>query len=212
MDHGDMVVMNASVRSKCGTGSARALRSAGLIPAVVYGGDRDPVSISLSHGDFLKQCRMFSIYSRIIELHIADSKPGKEYVVVKSVQKHPVSGGVLHVDFQFVEPSAEVKIEVPIVFLNEQKCAGVKRGGVLNVLHRSLTVMCSPHNIPKPLEVDLIDLSIGHSLHVSDLTLPKEIKRVAMNEDNPVIVTLSGASSSSGGEVEESSTSDAPAQ
>ena len=187
MDHDDMIKVDASVREKCGTGSARALRAAGFIPAVIYGKNRDPMNIYLSQGDFLKKCRAFSIFSKLIELYVGDKR---EYVLTKEIQKHPVSGAITHVDFQFVDQNAEIKIEVPLVFLNEQKCVGVKRGGVLNILHRSLLVRCPPNSIPKALEVDLLDLAMGHSLHVSDLQLPNDI-HVVMKEEDPVIATIS---------------------
>ena len=198
MDHDDMIKVDASVRGTCGTGSARALRTAGFIPAVIYGKNRDPMNIYLSHGSFLQKCRTFSIFSKLIELYIGDKK---EYAIVKHVQKHPVNGTIIHADFQFVDRDAEIKIEVPLVFINEQKCIGVKRGGVLNVLHRSLLIRCSPNLIPKSLEVDLLDLSIGHSLHVSDLKLPSSI-HVVMKEENPVIVAVSAAEEATDEKVE----------
>ena len=192
MDHDDMIKVDASVRETCGTGSARALRTAGFIPAVIYGKNRNPMNIYLSHGSFLQKCRTFSIFSKLIELNIGDTK---EYVIAKHVQKHPVSGSIIHADFQFVDKDAEIKIEVPLEFVNEQKCVGVKRGGVLNVLHRSLLIRCSPNLIPKSLQVDLLELSIGHSLHVSDLKLPSTI-HVVMKEEDPVIVTVSAVEES----------------
>ncbi|ABD43960.1 50S ribosomal protein L25/general stress protein Ctc [Anaplasma phagocytophilum] len=203
MDHEDMIKVDASVRERCGTGSARALRARGLIPAVIYGKNRDPINISLSQVDFLKKCRTFPIFSKLIELCIGEKK---EYVITKDIQKHPVSGAIAHVDFQFVDQDAEMKMEVPLVFLNEQKCVGVKRGGVINILHRSLIIRCSPHHIPKSLEVDLIDVAIGHSLHVSDLKLPSTIN-VVMKEEDPVIATVVA----SGGGISEDAEEAAPA-
>ncbi|MGN7678391.1 MAG: 50S ribosomal protein L25/general stress protein Ctc [Anaplasma sp.] len=190
MDRGDMIRVDASVRTKCGTGSARALRAAGLIPAVIYGKGRDPISISLSQKDFLKECRSGPIFSKLVQLCI-DGK--EEYALTKAIQKHPVSGTAVHVDFQFVDRSTEIKVEVPLVFLNEQKCAGVKFGGVLNVLHRSLLVRCAPDAIPQSFEVDLLELGIGHSIHASDLALPESIQ-LAMKEENPVIASVSAVS------------------
>ncbi|MCU7611220.1 50S ribosomal protein L25/general stress protein Ctc [Anaplasma capra] len=187
MGHGDMIVVEASVRAKCGTGSARALRAAGSIPAVVYGKDRTPVHIALSYSDFLKKCRTLPVFSQLIRLSI-DGK--EEYVLTKEIQKHPVSGAIAHVDFQFVDKGTEIKVEVPLVFLNEQKCAGVKLGGALNILHRSLLIRCAPDAIPQSLEVDLLDLGIGHSIHVSDLKLHGSTQ-VVMKEENPVIASVS---------------------
>ncbi|MDB1135288.1 50S ribosomal protein L25/general stress protein Ctc [Candidatus Anaplasma sp. TIGMIC] len=189
MDHEDMIKVDASVRERCGTGSARALRAAGLIPAVIYGKGREPMNISLHYVDFLKKCRSFSIFSKLIELCIGKEK---EYVITKDIQKHPVSGMITHVDFQFVDRNSEMKIEVPLVFLNENKCAGVKQGGVLNVMHRSLLIRCSPDHIPKNIEVDLLDVAIGHSLHVSDLKLPSTMN-VVMKEEDPVILAVSSS-------------------
>ncbi|MGN7661268.1 MAG: 50S ribosomal protein L25/general stress protein Ctc [Anaplasma sp.] len=190
MDHEDMVRVDASVRAGCGTSSARALRAAGLMPAVVYGKGRDPISISLSQKDFLRECRAGPILSKLVQLCI-DGR--EEYALIKAIQKHPVSGTAVHVDFQFVDRSTEVKVEVPLVFLNEQKCAGVRFGGVLNILQRSLLVRCAPDAIPQSFEVDLLELGTGHSIRVSDLALP-ESTQLAMREENPVIVSVSAAS------------------
>ncbi|ASI48018.1 MAG: 50S ribosomal protein L25/general stress protein Ctc [Anaplasma ovis] len=208
MGHGNTIRVDASVRAKCGTGSARALRAAGFIPAVVYGKNRAAVNISLSHSDFLKKCRTLPIFSQLIKLCI-DGK--EEFALTKEIQKHPVSGTISHVDFQFVDRDAEIKVEVPLVFLNEQKCAGVKLGGALNILHRSLLIRCAPDAIPQNFEVDLLDLAIGHSIHVSDLALPKTMQ-VAMKEENPVIASVSSVTAAEEEKEEAATAAEEPAQ
>ena len=185
-----IVKINASLRENVGTGPSRALRLSGEIPAVVYGKGRESLSISLSGREFLSKYRSAALSTHLIELEI-DNK--KEYVLMRDVQKHPVTDRIQHVDFQFIDYGTEIKIEVPLIFTNEQKCVGIKRGGVLNILHRTLSIKCSPNAILQNIEIDLSDLTAGHSIHVSDLNLPPEVN-VVMKEHNPAIVTISSTS------------------
>ncbi|QGR02180.1 50S ribosomal protein L25/general stress protein Ctc [Ehrlichia ruminantium] len=186
-----IVKMNAELRCNVGTGPSRALRRSGAIPAVVYGKHRDSLSIFLSDREFLSKYRSAALSTHLIELEIGDKK---EYVLMRDIQKHPVTDRIQHVDFQFIDHGAEIKIEVPLIFINEQKCIGVKKGGVLNILHRTLHIKCLPNAILQSIEVDLANLTIGHSIHVSNLNLPPEIS-VVMKEHDPTLVTISGTSS-----------------
>ncbi|AHX04241.1 50S ribosomal protein L25/general stress protein Ctc [Ehrlichia japonica] len=201
-----IVKINASLRKDVGTGPSRALRLSGEIPAVIYGKDRDSLSVSLSDREFLSKYRSAALSTHLIELEI-DNK--KEYVLMRDVQKHPVTDRIQHVDFQFIDYGVEIKIEVPLIFTNEQKCIGIKRGGVLNILHRTLSIKCSPNAILQNIEIDLSDLTAGHSIHVSDLNLPPEVN-VVMKEHNPAIVTISSASTEKESESNQESTSTAP--
>ncbi|CEI85079.1 50S ribosomal protein L25/general stress protein Ctc [Ehrlichia minasensis] len=191
-----IVKINASLRENVGTGPARAVRRNGGIPAVVYGKNRDPLSVFLSDREFLSKYRSAALSTHLIELEIGDKK---EYVLMRDVQKHPVTDRIQHVDFQFIDYGTEIKIEVPLIFTNEHKCIGVKRGGVLNILHRTLSIKCLPNAILQNIEIDLSDLTAGHSIHVSDLKLPPEIN-VVMKEHNPAIVTISSTSVEKEGE------------
>ena len=191
-----IVKINASLRENVGTGPARAVRRNGGIPAVVYGKNRDSLSVFLSDREFLSKHRSAALSTHLIELEIGDKK---EYVLMRDVQKHPVTDRIQHVDFQFIDYGTEIKIEVPLIFTNEQKCTGVKRGGVLNILHRTLSIKCLPNAILQNIEIDLSDLTAGHSIHVSDLNLPPEIN-VVMKEHNPAIVTISSTSMEKEGE------------
>ncbi|GAT77931.1 50S ribosomal protein L25/general stress protein Ctc [Ehrlichia ruminantium] len=202
-----IVKMNAELRNSVGTGPSRALRRNGTIPAVVYGKHRNPLSIYLSDREFLSKYRSAALSTHLIELEIGEKK---EYVLMRDIQKHPVTDRIQHVDFQFIDHGTEIKIEVPLIFVNEQKCVGVKKGGVLNILHRTLHIKCLPNAILQSIEVDLANLTIGHSIHVSDLNLPSEVT-VVMKEHNPTLVTISGTSSdqdTSGGESSGTTTSE----
>ncbi|CAH57807.1 50S ribosomal protein L25/general stress protein Ctc [Ehrlichia ruminantium] len=202
-----IVKMNAELRNSVGTGPSRTLRRNGAIPAVVYGKHRSPLSIYLSDREFLSKYRSAALSTHLIELEIGEKK---EYVLMRDIQKHPVTDRIQHVDFQFIDHGTEIKIEVPLVFVNEQRCVGVKKGGVLNILHRTLHIKCLPNAILQSIEVDLANLTIGHSIHVSDLNLPSEVT-VVMKEHNPTLVTISGTSSdqdTSGGESSGTTTSE----
>ncbi|GAT79111.1 50S ribosomal protein L25/general stress protein Ctc [Ehrlichia ruminantium] len=202
-----IVKMNAELRNSVGTGPSRTLRRNGAIPAVVYGKHRNPLSIYLSDREFLSKYRSAALSTHLIELEIGEKK---EYVLMRDIQKHPVTDRIQHVDFQFIDHGTEIKIEVPLIFVNEQRCVGVKKGGVLNILHRTLHIKCLPNAILQSIEVDLANLTIGHSIHVSDLNLPSEVT-VVMKEHNPTLVTISGTSSdqdTSGGESSGTTTSE----
>ncbi|KJV69291.1 50S ribosomal protein L25/general stress protein Ctc [Candidatus Neoehrlichia procyonis] len=204
----NIIKINAYTRLSIGTGPSRALRRNGMIPAVIYGKGRNPISISLPYKDFLSKCRLFSLTTHLIELEIDNIK---EYVLLRDIQKHPVSDIIQHVDFQFVGKNTEVKVDVPISLLNEHKCIGVKRGGTLNILHRTLSLKCSPQAIPQAIEIDLSDLAVGHSIHVSDLNLPDAVT-VIMKEEDSAIVTISSAEIEQDEKDSETSTTDSTSE
>mgnify|MGYP000367217289 CR=1 FL=1 len=193
----DVLEIKATMRDgPFGTGSARAIRRAGRIPAVAYG-NRENFAFSICANDFKKKRRAASLKSgslltHLIQLDIENGQ--KRYAIVKRMQRHVVKGEVTHVDFLLVDINQKTKVEVPVVLLNEHSCPGVKKGGVINLLHNTLTVECIPTDIPEHIEIDLSHLTIGHSIHVSDLSLPSGIA-VVMREENPPVLTVSSPSS-----------------
>ncbi|AKJ97347.1 MULTISPECIES: 50S ribosomal protein L25/general stress protein Ctc [Pseudomonas] len=168
--------LNAEVRSDLGKGASRRLRRlASLVPAVVYGGDKAPESISMLAKDVAKLLENEAAYSHIIELNVGGSK---QNVVIKALQRHPAKGHVLHADFVRVVAGQKLTAVVPVHFINE--AAPVKKGGEISHVTSEIEVSCLPKDLPEFIEVDLADAEIGTIIHLSDLKAPKGVEFVAL--------------------------------
>ncbi|WP_341939447.1 50S ribosomal protein L25/general stress protein Ctc [Marinimicrobium sp. C2-29] len=185
----DDFILKAESRDALGKGASRRLRRLeGKVPAIVYGGKKKPTSIMVSQKELTKHLESEAFFSHIIELNI-DGK--SENVILKDLQRHPARGFTQHADFQRVSKTTKLHTSVPIHFLNEENCKGVKlQGG--KIVHNmvQLEITCLPADLPEYIELDLTDLELGDSLHISDLTLPKGVESVALSHgedhDQPV--------------------------
>ena len=175
----DKIELTAEPRSDMGKGASRRLRKAGLVPAIIYGGDTDPVSINLNHNDFINQLDNESIYTQILSMKVGKSK--KEEVILRDLQRHPYRQLIMHADFLRIDNKKVIHITVPIHCLNEEECVGVKlEGGLLNHLQSEIEIMCLPKNLPEFLELDVAELKLGESLHLSDIKMPEGVEIVAL--------------------------------
>ena len=184
--------LNAKAREDQGKGASRRLRRlAGEIPAIVYGAGKKPKPISLSHKELSKAIENEAFFAHIITLHI-DGK--KEQVVIKDLQRHPAKPFLLHADFLRVRAKEAIQVNVPIHFLNEDNCKGVKQGhGSIIKNLTELEVSCLPKDLPEYVEVDLVDLDVGETLHISDIPLPEGVSSVALShgeESDHSLVTV----------------------
>lgn len=171
--------INAQRRTERGTGASRRLRRAGLVPAIMYGGDKEPIALTLSHHRLLKSLEHESFYSRVLTVNIDDQPPEK--AVLKDLQRHPYRPVVLHLDLQRVSDTQKLHMRVPFHFLNEEKCVGVKlAGGSVSRHLTDVEVSCLPKDLPKFLEVDLQDIKLNQIIHLSDLVLPEGVELVAL--------------------------------
>lgn len=185
--------LNAKARADQGKGASRRLRRlAGEVPAIVYGGKKDPQAITLSHRQLAKAIENEAFFSHIITLDI-DGK--KEKAVIKDLQRHPARPFLMHADFQRVSAKQAIHVRVPIHFLNEETCKGVKfsHGSIIKNI-TELEVECLPGDLPEYLELDLVDLDIGDVLHMSDIPLPKGVSSVQLahhgEEADDAVVTV----------------------
>lgn len=178
----------AESRDLAGKSAARAARRNGNVPAVVYGGAADPVSIVLEHNEVAKHLEHEAVYSHILDLKISGKT---EKVVLKGVQRHPAKPQVLHMDFMRVDETHALKVHVPLHFINESTCVGVKAGGVVTHGMVDVEVSCLPAALPEFIEVDLTALDIGDSLHLTDLVLPEGVSIVVLAQggDHDHVVT-----------------------
>ena len=183
--------LSCSVREDMGKGASRRLRRLSeSIPAILYGGDKDPTSLTIAHKDIAKATASEAFFSQIITLKIGDKK---EKAVVKALQRHPAKPFILHADFLRVSDKQTITVKVPIHFLNEDKCPGVKIGGgnILKTLNE-IEVSCLPKDLPGYIEVDMLEVELGESVHLSDIKLPEGVISVALSvgEKNDLSVAI----------------------
>lgn len=180
------VVLDVAVRENLGTGGARAARREGLVPGVIYGGGQDPVAVSLKHNEVLKALNTGNLISKMVKLSNGGKK---QFAITQDIQFHPVSEKPLHIDFYRVKEDSEITVEVGTTFVNEDTCPGLKTGGTLNVVRYTIEVVCPAGAIPETIEVDLGELEIGDSLHISDLKFPEGV-RSAITDRDPTVLTV----------------------
>jgi large subunit ribosomal protein L25 len=164
--------LSAKARTSTGKGAARSLRSAGEIPAVIYGHAREPQSLSIPTREFEKLLEKVSAESTVIELNLAS---GVSRTLIREIQRHPFKKQILHIDFQELVAGEKVSVNVPIVLTGTPEGVRVS-GGILSQVMSELTIRVDPVNIPRRIEADVTNVSIGHSLHVSDLTIPEGVE------------------------------------
>ena len=170
----DELTLVAQSRGDMGKGASRRLRKSEMVPAIVYGAKKAALSIQLKHSDVLKSSSQESFYSQILDLSI-DGKV--ERVVLKDMQRHPYKPFVMHMDFQRVDESAALTIRIPVHFLNEEDCIGVKQeGGVIARLMTEIEITCLPKDLPESIEVDVANLGVGDAVHLADLVLPDGVE------------------------------------
>ncbi len=172
--------LNAKARNDMGKGASRRLRRlANEVPAIIYGGKKDPQNISLTHNTLEHALDNEAFYSHIITLDV-DGKT--EDVILKDVQRHPAKPVILHVDFLRVSKTQKLHTKVPLHFINEDTCVGVKMsGGNISRSMTELDISCLPADLPEYIEVDVAEVDIGQILHISDIKLPKGVESVGLS-------------------------------
>jgi len=209
--------ISAEARERQGKGASRRLRRTGYIPAIVYGGGKDPVSIQLQHNDVLRHIDHEAFYSHILTLK---TPSGSEAVVLKDLQRHPYKEQVMHMDFLRINEHEKLTMLVPLHFLNEDVCIGVKSGGgVVAHLMTEIEIVCLPRHLPEYIEVDIAELELNATLHLSDISVPEGIQIAALihggDPARPVVSvqvpkTIVEIEAETEGEVPEGEAGDAP--
>ena len=176
----DVAEFKAARREATTRGAARAMRRSGRVPGIVYGGGEKPVPISVEGAHLIQEHQKSGFFSRLYTL-IVD---GENYrVLAREVQLHPVNDTLLHIDFLRLTSDSVVNVDVPMVFQNEEESPGLKRGGVLNVVRRTIELACRADAIPTQLEADIGELDIGDSVKISAVTLPEGVTPVITDRD-----------------------------
>ena len=166
----ETIDIKAEARSQVGKGSARAARRAGLVPAVIYGNKETAVSVTLDANQWRQLMHKPGIFSQLLNINVNSET---HFVLPRDIQQHPVSEEAMHVDFLRVTKNATVAVGIAVEFLNEDKCTGLKLGGVLNIVRSQVELNCPAISIPEKLTVDLEGLNVGHTIHISSIELPE---------------------------------------
>jgi large subunit ribosomal protein L25 len=193
--------LEAVSRSDTGKGASRRLRKTGMVPGIVYGAGKDPEMISVAHNELIQHLEHEAFYSHVLSLNVDGND---QNVVLKDLHRHPSKPFVLHLDLLRVSDDEKIKMHVPLHFLNETKAVGVKAGGQLSREITDVEISCLPKDLPEFIEVDLMNLNVGESIHLSQINLPKgvEILQLALGEDHDVAVVAIHAARGAQGESE----------
>ena len=182
------IEISARKREVRGTGASRRMRTAGRVPGILYGGDRDAVNIELDHKELHRHLQREAFHASILTLKLDSSE---EPVLLRAYNMHPFKAQVQHVDFQRVSKDRKIHMKVPLHFINAEKSPGVKeQGGLPNHVVNELDISCLPDDLPEFIEVDMGNLTVGHSIHVKELVFPKGVQPVLHRGDNPVVATI----------------------
>ena len=185
------IILNVELRERTGTGGARETRRAGLVPGVLYGGDKDPVAVAVKSNEFRK-----ALYTGKLLGHLVTLKYGNETqpVIAKAIDMDPVTDVPVHFDLFRVDEHQLIKIAVPVHFKNHEASPGLKKGGTLNIVRHDVELSCPADAIPEELVCDLTGLDIGDTIRMSAFELPKGV--VASLDRDFVVATLAGSSAS----------------
>lgn len=189
----------AKSRGQSGKGVARRVRRQGDVPAVIYGGHKEPQMLVLNHNDVIKHLEHEAVYSHVLDITVDGQT---EKAILKGVQRNPAKFQIMHLDFLRVLMSEVVRVHVPLHFVNENTSIGGKKGGISAHSMVDVEVSCLPSRLPEYIEVDLAKLDIGESIHLSDIVLPAGVEIVALAQgpehDLPVVSMMGSKVSKEG--------------
>ena len=225
----DQIILNADLRERTGSNKARVIRKVdGMIPAIVYGDEKETLNLKLRLNELTKAAQNELFYTQVL---LIKTEGSEEKVVLKELQKDPAKGKFLHADFQRVSSKTKLKVIIPVNFLNEEECVGIKEdGGVVAKAIREIEIMCLAGNIPESIDIDIANLHLGDSLRLTEISLPEgsEIPGLsdetdqmvvsvnapkAVEEESVIDEALEGGEvSEDGGEEKDESGDDAPSE
>ena len=195
----------ATSRETSGTGGARAIRRSGDVPAIIYGCNLAPVTLSLNHNEVCKSLTNEAVYSHVLDV-VVDGKIEK--AILKDLQRHPVKAQILHMDFLRIDENKVLRVHVPLHFINESISIGVKKGGVATHARVEVEISCLPSILPEYLEVDLVDVDLGGAVHLSEIPVPEGVEIVELthgDEHDIAVVSIIASRVSQDDEEEDAS-------
>jgi large subunit ribosomal protein L25 len=186
----------AEKRQKVGTPGSSHLRKNQKVPANIYGLGKESLSFSIAEKDLQNEMKEAGFFTRLFSI---DVEGHTEKAIAKKIQYHPVNDTPIHVEFQRVDEHSTIRIHVPIRYINEDKCPGIKLGGILNIIHHTLEINCPPHSIPQEFIVDLDGITVNHSIQLDSLNLPEGVE-AAHPERDFILASVMGHAANDDGE------------
>ena len=183
----DQIILNADSRERTGTNKAREIRNVdGMVPAIVYGDEKETLNIKLRLNELTKASENELFYTQVLLIKNGDSE---EKVVLKELQRDPAKGKFLHADFQRVSRKTKLKVIIPVNFINEEECVGIKvDGGVVAKAIREVEIMCLAGNIPESIDIDIENLNLGDSIRLTEISLPEGSEIPGLTEETDQMV------------------------
>ena len=184
------IEINAKERKSKGTGASRRLRHEGTTPGILYGGVKDSISLEIDTKELFMQFRHEAFHASILTLNLEGKK---ESVILRDFQMHPVRNNIQHIDFQRINENEKINVKVPFHFVNEDTAPGVKiEGGLVSHIMTEIDISCLPKDLPQYIEVDLGELAMGESIHLSEITVPEGVELTSLTDENdPAITSIS---------------------
>ena len=183
----DQIILNADMRERTGSNKARVIRKIdGMVPAIVYGDEKETINIKLKLNELTKASENELFYTQVLLIKTGDNE---EKVVLKELQKDPAKGKFLHADFQRVSRKTKLKVVIPVNFVNEDECVGIKEdGGVVAKAIREIEIMCLAGNIPESIDIDIKNLHLGESIRLTEIDLPEGSEVPGLSEETDQMV------------------------
>lgn len=172
--------LNAVSRDDQGKGASRRLRHEGMVPGIIYGGDKEPEMIATKHNELVHHLENEAFYSHILTVNVDGTA---QKVVLKDLQRHPAKPFIMHLDLLRVSGSGRIKMNVPLHFVNEEACPGVKAGGIVSHTITEVEVACVADALPEFIEVDLAEMNVGDAIHLSELKMPEGVEVLALTHE-----------------------------
>ena len=176
----DTYVLEGQLRERVGKGAARELRRNSMVPVVIYGDKKDPISAALPYKELSMQLHGGGFMTTVGTIKIGSEE---HKVLAKDYQLEPVRDFIEHVDFLRISKNTVVTVEIPVTFLNEEDCPGIKKGGILNVVRHTVEINCPADNIPDGFEIDLMPFEMGDSINISSVALPEGAEPTITDRD-----------------------------
>lgn len=194
--------LEAQQRDISTKGAIRKLRQEGKVPGILYGNNQDNTPIVLDRKALQQEVETPGFFGRTYLLKVGSDK--EVQVLPKELQVHPVTDGLMHIDFQRIAKDARIHVFVSVNFINEDKSPGIKQGGILNIIHHKLELICPANAVPEALKIDLNGTQVGHTVHADVLDWPKDVKLAHPERDNTIatIVAPKGTKAGDSGEAE----------
>jgi large subunit ribosomal protein L25 len=183
------IEVHAFPRAAQGTGASRRLRESGRVPGIIYGAGKPALAVELDQKALLRHLKLEAFHASILDMTVENTK---EPVLLRDFQMHTWKPMVLHVDFQRVDRSRKIYMSVPLHFINADKCEAVKiGGGMVQHIMNEIEIQCLPDDLPEFIDVDVMNMQLGHSLHVSEIALPKGVELLSkLKHDDPPVVAV----------------------